>query len=83
MARDVDALVERVRSVVTRRECWSCACLQGFLAQMELDAARGAKRRARQHKIPPKEIHACLGCEPCPPATLFAAYLMCTPAQER
>jgi hypothetical protein len=76
--KDVDALLGRLTREVTRRECWSCECLHGFIAQMEVDATRGAKPLLAKHKVPPAKIHACTGCEPCPPARIFAEYLMRT-----
>ncbi len=73
---DVAALLKRLEQEEPRRRCWSCECLQGFIAQLELDAADDAKPLLARHKTTPKNIHACLGCEPCPPADLFAEYLM-------
>jgi len=43
---------------------------------MELDAADCAKALPVGRKVAPKAMHACLGCEPCPPAEIFAAYLL-------
>lgn len=73
---DVDALLKRLEHQMPRQECWSCECLQGFLAQLELDAADDAGPLLTKHRITPKKIHPCLGCEPCPPAEIFAEYLM-------
>jgi len=76
MTRGVEALLDRLQSQTTRPECWSCECLQGFIAQMEVDAAPEAKPLLAKHKIPPGKICASRGCEPCPPAEIFAEYLM-------
>jgi hypothetical protein len=73
---DIEALLDRLRREVTRRECRSCECLQGFISQMERDAAQDAKPLLAKHRVVPKKIHACLGCEPCPPAEIFAKYLL-------
>ena len=59
----------------TREACWSCECLQGFLTQLELDATEEAKMFLEVYKVRPERLHGCLGCEPCPPADLFATYL--------
>jgi hypothetical protein len=61
---------------VTRPECWSCECLQGFLAQMERDAVSEAQPPVARYKVRPADIRACTGCEPCPPAAIFAEYLL-------
>jgi len=76
---DVQALLNRLKREVTRPECRSCECLQGFIAQMKADAAPEAKRLLAKHRVPPAKIHACTGCEPCPPARVFAEYLMRKP----
>ena len=73
---DVEALLDRLKKETPRRECRSCECLQGFLAQMERDAPEEARHLPAQRKVSPKKMHACLGCEPCPPAQIFAEYLM-------
>jgi hypothetical protein len=36
--RDVEKMVEDLRSLVPKEACWSCDCVQGFLAQLEMDA---------------------------------------------
>ena len=73
---DVDAFLGRLRKEILRPECWSCECTQGFLAQLELDAAEDAKPLLAVHRTPPRETHRCLGCEPCPSSAVFAEYLM-------
>jgi hypothetical protein len=75
---EVEAVLVRLRKETLRSECWSCECMQGFLAQLELDATEDAKPLLAEHRTPPKETHSCLGCEPCPPADIFAEYLMRT-----
>lgn len=74
--KDVEVLLKRLKREVTRPECWSCECLHGFIAQMEVDAVHGAKPLLAKYKVSPKKIHACAGCEPCSPAGIFAEYLM-------
>ena len=73
---EVESLLARLGAEVTRPECWSCECVQGFLAQLELDATEDAQPLLAEHRVPPGGTHRCLGCEPCPPADLFAEYLM-------
>ena len=74
--KEVEALLTRLRKEMSRPECWSCECLQGFLAQLELDAAEEARPLlARSQNVSPGDT-SCLGCEPCPPANIFAEYLM-------
>jgi hypothetical protein len=72
----VQALLTQLEEQVGRPECWSCECLQGFIAQLELDAADDAKPLLARYKKVHGEVQPCRGCEPCPPAEIFAAYLI-------
>jgi hypothetical protein len=73
---EVQALLKRLEEQVGRPECWSCECLQGFIAQLELDAAADAKPLLAPYKRTPGAAQHCLGCEPCAAAEIFAEYLM-------
>ncbi len=72
---DVQALLARLREAQARPECRSCDCLQGFLAQLEMDADPAAAALIAPLKVASREMHGCLGCEPCPPGAAYADYL--------
>ncbi len=55
--------------------CRTCDCYQGFVTQLELEAGADAAGVAAGLKVPADQMHGCLGCDPCPPADAFAAYL--------
>ncbi len=74
-ANDVRTLMERLRQSVHKEECWSCDCLQGFLTQLEMDAAQDVTSLTASLKVMQDEMHGCLGCCPCPPGALFAEYI--------
>jgi hypothetical protein len=73
---EVRVLLTRLGENVGRPECWSCECLQGFIAQLELDAEDDAKPLLAPYKKTPRDIQNCQGCEPCAAAEIFAEYLM-------
>lgn len=73
---EVEVLLLRLRRDIPRPECWSCECLQGFRARLELDAAEDAKSMLTEHKRSPQQTRRYPGCECCPPASIFAEYLM-------
>jgi hypothetical protein len=75
-AAQVEAFLTRLRRDIPRPECWSCECLQGFLARLELDATEGARSILVEYKRSPGRTHSYPGCESCPPAAIFAEYLM-------
>jgi hypothetical protein len=72
----VEAFLLRLRKEDPRPECWSCECLQGFLTRLELDATEGARAILVEYKRSPGQTHSYPGCESCPPAAIFAEYLM-------
>lgn len=73
---EVRALLARLEEQEKRPECWSCECLQGFIAQLELDAADDAKPLLAPYKRTPADVQRCQSCEPCVPAEIFAEYLV-------
>ena len=74
-AGQVRKLMGQLELAATREACWSCECLQGFITQIELNAPADAKLLLETYEVRPERLHGCLGCEPCPPAEAFAAYL--------
>jgi hypothetical protein len=74
-AKDVRALLERLKESVEKEECWSCDCLQGLITQIELDATEDVKHLIAPFVVEKEKMHPCLGCEPCPPGVIFAEYI--------
>jgi len=75
---ETEDLLMQLKEAVPRQDCWSCECLQGFIAQLELDAAEPAKSLLAKYEADPSQVHRSLGCEPCAPAEIFAEYLLRT-----
>jgi hypothetical protein len=75
-ADDVKILLQELRASVPRAECWSCDCLQGLVVQLELDAGDDVAHLTHPLRVPRSQMHGCLGCAPCPPASAFAKYLV-------
>jgi len=73
---EVAGLLAQLQRASLREGCWSCECLQGFVAQLELDAAEGGRPLLEEHRVDASQVHSGLGCEPCAPAEMFAEYLM-------
>jgi hypothetical protein len=73
--KQVEQLIKKAESSFRHQECASCECYLGFLAQMELDGDQEIGNFLAAYKPPRGEIHACLGCDPCPPGVLYADYL--------
>ena len=48
---DVMGLLHELKWAVSKETCWSCDCLQGSVAQLELDAGKGVTRPAAQMSL--------------------------------
>ena len=55
--------------------CNTCECFLGYLAQLRIDSDRADKDLFGPFKVDRKDMHKCLGCEPCPPGDLYAGYM--------
>ncbi|NLF32730.1 MAG: hypothetical protein GX591_17795 [Planctomycetes bacterium] len=72
---DVAGMIEKLRGAVRKETCWMCECVQGMLAQLELDVEDDVADLTALLKIARDAMHNCLGCDPCPPGDLHADYL--------
>ena len=76
-AEEVKVILTRLKESVEKQECWSCDCLQGLITQIELDSAEDVTHLTAPFVVAHEKMHACLGCDPCPPGALFADYIRC------
>ena len=72
---DVKRYLETALDVFPHEACKTCECYLGYLAQLFLDADEEGRDLIVAHQVERSQIHPCLGCDPCPPADLFATYL--------
>jgi len=73
--KDVKLHIESAIEAFPHEACETCECYLGYLAQLSLDAAAEGRALITAQQVERTQIHTCLGCDPCPPADLFAAYL--------
>jgi len=55
--------------------CNTCECFLGYLAQLRIASDPADKDLFLPFKIDRKDMHHCLGCDPCPPGDLYAEYM--------
>ena len=72
---EITVLLQEAQLAFRHEECATCECYLGFLTQLEIDADQDAQIYIQKNIPPREEIHACLGCDPCPPGVQFAEYL--------
>jgi hypothetical protein len=54
--------------------CLTCECFQGFLTQVQIKSDDKASVLINDLMIEATQIHACLGCDPCPPGDAFGLF---------
>lgn len=73
--QEVKSLLQHARESYPHDACLTCECFLGYVAQIAIDAGVDLRSLLAEMGIDRKRTHSCLGCEPCPPADLFAEYL--------
>ncbi len=70
----LDLLLAETVNSFPHQECLTCECFLGLVARLSIDAGAAAAPRLAPYKVPRAQIHACLGCDPCPPGNQYARY---------
>ena len=68
-------MINNAESSFHHRECATCECYLGFIAQLELDGDQETREYLEAYKPLREKIHACLGCDPCSPGVIYTDYL--------
>ena len=71
----IAVLINNAVDAFPQEECATCECFLGYIYQLELDSDGLSQDFVKKYKPDRKEVHACLGCDPCPPGDHFAEYL--------
>ena len=72
---EVRELIKKAEVSFRHEECKTCECYLGYVTQLEIDSAPEAREYLASIQPDREEIHACLGCDPCPPGMLYSQYL--------
>ena len=79
---DLQDRLAQVEQDFPHEACRTCECFLGYLARLTIDSSlsetgpdgQTVRSLLAGYKPDRKEIHSCLGCDPCPPADHYAAY---------
>ena len=71
----VTTLVGNAKAAFPHEECATCECYLGYIIQLERESDRSGQQFLESYKPSRKEIHACRGCDPCPPGDHYARHL--------
>lgn len=55
-------------------ECLSCECFLGYVTRLRMDSGADSQDLIAKYQVERNSMHSCLGCDPCPPADLYAEY---------
>ena len=70
----VETLLKETEESFPLGACPTCECFLGYVAQLHVDSDTDSRDLLRRYKVERNSIHGCLGCDPCPPGDLYAAY---------
>ena len=73
---ETQTLLQTAEESFPHGACNTCECFLGYLAQLRIDSDPADKDLFVPFKVDRKDMHKCLGCEPCPPGELYAGYMM-------
>jgi len=73
--QQLEMLLEQAKEAFPHEACLTCECFLGYVAQLGIDADEDVAALLAEIGIKRERTHSCLGCDPCPPADLFADYL--------
>lgn len=71
---ETQALLQAAEDSFAHDLCNTCECFLAYLAQLRIDSDSADKDLFVPFKIDRKDMHKCLGCDPCPPGELYAGY---------
>ena len=71
----LQALLTQAEDSFPHGACNTCECFLGYLAQLRIDSDPAEKDLFLPFKVDRKDMHKCLGCDPCPPGDLYAEYM--------
>jgi hypothetical protein len=73
---EIQALLQAAEDSFPHGTCNTCECFLGYLAQLRIDSDPADKDLFAPFKVRRKDMHKCLGCDPCPPGDLYAEYML-------
>ena len=72
---EIQAMLQTAEESFPHRQCNTCECLLGYLAQLHTDSDSNYTELFAPYKVDRAAIHRCLKCYPCPPGDLYAQYM--------
>jgi len=71
----VQTLLAEAADAFPHGACLTCECFLGYVTRLRVDADDTSRDQIGAYEVERKNIHSCLGCDPCPPGDLYAEYI--------
>ena len=75
VGEQVKAILDETVASFPHGPCSTCECFLGLVAQFRVDSDEAGKALLAAFQVDHQQMHACLGCDPCPPGDRYAAYM--------
>lgn len=74
-SEQIKKLLDDAVASFPHEDCYTCECFLGFIAQLGLDIEKVQRPLLSKYKPDRNLVHSCMGCDPCPPANIYANYM--------
>ena len=76
MPTQVESILNETVQSFPHTACLTCECFLGLVTQLQIDSGAESRALLAPYKVGREEMHACLGCDPCPPGNRYAKYMI-------
>ena len=73
--QEVQTFMEEAADSFPHDACLTCECFLGYVTRLRVDSDESSRDLIDEHQVERKNMHSCLGCDPCPPGDLYAEYV--------
>jgi hypothetical protein len=75
LREEVQAFLAEAAESFPHGACLTCECFLGYVTRLRVDSDESSQDLIREYQVERKDMHSCLGCDPCPPGDLYAEYI--------
>ena len=73
--QDVQYFLAEAAESFPHDACLTCECFLGYLTRLQVDSDESSRDLIDEYHVERKNMHSCLGCDPCLPGDLYAEYV--------
>jgi hypothetical protein len=71
----IKTLLSEAVEAFPHEACETCECFLGYITHLSIESDQAGRELLESYQLRREDIHACLGCDPCPPGEYYAQYL--------